>query len=150
MLMAARVGSDSDTLPERGGAPPARVRSEDQTDDGAATEGCRFTGCALDRVRHALVARCVLAFYGSLHAEKHIAGSPLREARGSAGLPAEPGVVRAAWVRARRASSATGSTARCSRDGAVEDRATTRCRSSRSCCRSSSGIGRGRDSAARR
>ena len=32
----------------------------------------------------------VLAFYGSLYAEKHIAGSPLREARGSAGLPAEP------------------------------------------------------------
>ena len=33
----------------------------------------------------------VLAWYGSLHAEKHIAASPLREARGSAGLPAEPG-----------------------------------------------------------
>jgi hypothetical protein len=32
----------------------------------------------------------VLAFYGSLYAEKHIAGSPLRQARGSAGLPAEP------------------------------------------------------------
>jgi hypothetical protein len=32
----------------------------------------------------------VLAFYGSLYAEKHLAGSPLREARGSAGLPAEP------------------------------------------------------------
>jgi hypothetical protein len=32
----------------------------------------------------------VLAFYGSMYAEKHIAGSPLREARGSAGLPAEP------------------------------------------------------------
>jgi hypothetical protein len=31
-----------------------------------------------------------LAFYGSLYAEKHIAGSPLREARGSAGLPAQP------------------------------------------------------------
>jgi len=31
----------------------------------------------------------VLAFYGSMYAEKHIAGSPLREARGSAGLPAE-------------------------------------------------------------
>jgi hypothetical protein len=38
----------------------------------------------------ALVA-VVFAFYGSLHAEKHIAGSPLRQARGSAGLPAEPG-----------------------------------------------------------
>jgi len=32
----------------------------------------------------------VLAFYGSMYAEKHIAGSPLREARGSAGLPSEP------------------------------------------------------------
>jgi len=32
----------------------------------------------------------VLAFYGSMYAEKHIAGSPLREARGSAGLPAVP------------------------------------------------------------
>lgn len=37
----------------------------------------------------ALVA-FALALYGSLHAEKHIAGSPLRNARGSAGLPAEP------------------------------------------------------------
>jgi len=33
----------------------------------------------------------VLAWYGSLHAEKHIAGSPLREARGSANVIAEPG-----------------------------------------------------------
>lgn len=32
----------------------------------------------------------VLAFYGSLYAEKHLADSPLREARGGAGLPAEP------------------------------------------------------------
>ena len=32
----------------------------------------------------------VLALYGSMQAEKHIAGSPLREARGSAGLPAQP------------------------------------------------------------
>ena len=32
----------------------------------------------------------VLALYGAMHAEKHIAGSPLREARGSAGLPAQP------------------------------------------------------------
>jgi hypothetical protein len=32
----------------------------------------------------------VLGWYGSLHAEKHIAGSPLRQARGSAGLPAQP------------------------------------------------------------
>lgn len=36
----------------------------------------------------------VLALYGSMHAEKHIAGSPLREARGSAGLPAQP----ASWA----------------------------------------------------
>lgn len=32
----------------------------------------------------------VLALYGSMHSEKHIAGSPLREARGSSGLPAKP------------------------------------------------------------
>ncbi len=32
----------------------------------------------------------VLALYGSMHAEKHIANSPLRAARGSAGLPAKP------------------------------------------------------------
>jgi hypothetical protein len=32
----------------------------------------------------------VFAFYGSLQAEKHIPDSPLRQARGSAGLPAEP------------------------------------------------------------
>jgi hypothetical protein len=32
----------------------------------------------------------VLAFYGSLYAEKHLADSPLREARGWAGLPGEP------------------------------------------------------------
>jgi len=37
------------------------------------------------------VVALLLAWYGSLYAEKHIAGSPLREARGSAGLPAEPG-----------------------------------------------------------
>jgi hypothetical protein len=37
------------------------------------------------------VVALLLAWYGSLDAEKHIAGSPLREARGSAGLPAEPG-----------------------------------------------------------
>jgi hypothetical protein len=33
----------------------------------------------------------VLALYGSMAAEKHLARSPLREARGSAGLPAQPG-----------------------------------------------------------
>jgi hypothetical protein len=32
----------------------------------------------------------VLGWYGSFHAEKHIADSPLRQARGSAGLPAQP------------------------------------------------------------
>lgn len=37
----------------------------------------------------ALVAFAV-SLYGSLHAEKHIAGSPLRQARGSAGQPSEP------------------------------------------------------------
>ncbi len=44
---------------------------------------------ALSGFGMALVA-IVLAFYGSMYAEKHIAGSPLREARGSAGLPGEP------------------------------------------------------------
>lgn len=33
----------------------------------------------------------ILAWYGSLHAEKHIAGSPLREARQSANVIGEPG-----------------------------------------------------------
>src|SRR5262245_8207050 len=33
----------------------------------------------------------LLAWYGSLHAEKHISGSPLREARGAANVIAEPG-----------------------------------------------------------
>lgn len=36
------------------------------------------------------IVALILAWYGSLHAEKHIAGSPLRQARGSAGLPAQP------------------------------------------------------------
>jgi hypothetical protein len=35
------------------------------------------------------VLSCVLALYGSMHAEKHIARSPLREARGATG-PARP------------------------------------------------------------
>ena len=38
----------------------------------------------------ASLVAAVLAFYGSMQSEKHIAGSPLREARGSAGLPAQP------------------------------------------------------------
>ena len=33
----------------------------------------------------------VLALYGSMHAEKHIAGSPLREARGATAVTAKPG-----------------------------------------------------------
>jgi hypothetical protein len=33
----------------------------------------------------------VLALYGSMHAEKHLPESPLRQARGSAGVPAQPG-----------------------------------------------------------
>ena len=37
------------------------------------------------------VAALLLAWYGSLHAEKHLAGSPLRDARGSANVVAEPG-----------------------------------------------------------
>ncbi len=36
------------------------------------------------------VSAGILALYGSMAAEKHIAGSPLREARSSAGLPANP------------------------------------------------------------
>jgi hypothetical protein len=36
------------------------------------------------------IVALVLAFYGSLYAEKHIAHSPLRQARGSGGLPADP------------------------------------------------------------
>jgi hypothetical protein len=37
------------------------------------------------------VVALLLAWYGSLHAEKHIAGSPLREARQSANIIGEPG-----------------------------------------------------------
>jgi hypothetical protein len=37
------------------------------------------------------LASLLLAWYGSLHAEKHIAGSPLREARQSANVIGEPG-----------------------------------------------------------
>lgn len=37
------------------------------------------------------VVALVLAWYGSLHAEKHLAGSPLREARGTTNVLAEPG-----------------------------------------------------------
>lgn len=33
----------------------------------------------------------VLALYGSMHAEKHIAGSPLRTARNPSGVPPRPG-----------------------------------------------------------
>lgn len=45
----------------------------------------------LARIGFALsIVSVVFAFYGSLHSEKHIAHSPLREARGSSGLPAEP------------------------------------------------------------
>jgi hypothetical protein len=33
----------------------------------------------------------VMALYGSMHAEKHIAGSPLRAARGNSGQPSQPG-----------------------------------------------------------
>ncbi|MBN9121738.1 MAG: hypothetical protein J0I06_21800 [Planctomycetes bacterium] len=51
---------------------------------GAPVHRMAWTGIAM-----AVVAG-VLALYGSMHAEKHLAGSPLREARGSAGLPAKP------------------------------------------------------------
>ncbi len=36
------------------------------------------------------IAALLLALYGSYWAEKHIAGSPLIQARGTAGLPAQP------------------------------------------------------------
>lgn len=49
----------------------------------------------------------VLALYGAMHAEKHLAGSPLRAARGSSGLPAQPGPwYERLWVRGE--SSAFG------------------------------------------
>jgi hypothetical protein len=42
----------------------------------------------------------VLALYGGMHAEKHLPDSPLRAARGSAGLPAQPDSRPGrAWVR---------------------------------------------------
>lgn len=37
------------------------------------------------------IVSLLLAWYGSLHAEKHIDGSQLREARGSSNIVAEPG-----------------------------------------------------------
>jgi hypothetical protein len=37
------------------------------------------------------IVALLLAWYGSLHAEKDIAGSPLREARGASNVIAEPG-----------------------------------------------------------
>ena len=47
------------------------------------------------------VVALLLAWYGSLHAEKHLAGSPLREARGSANVVAEPGTwYERVWDRA--------------------------------------------------
>ncbi|MCS7023114.1 MAG: hypothetical protein NZ703_08480 [Gemmataceae bacterium] len=36
------------------------------------------------------IVALILGLYGAFHAEKHIAYSPLRQARGSAGLPAQP------------------------------------------------------------
>src|SRR5687768_1248122 len=51
-------------------------------------------GAPVHRMAWAGIAMAVvaggLALYCSMHAEKHIAGSPLREARGSAGLPSRP------------------------------------------------------------
>jgi hypothetical protein len=55
----------------------------------AATKSPPFHRLALTGFILSIVA-LVLAFYGSLYAEKHLAGSPLREARGSAGIPAQP------------------------------------------------------------
>jgi hypothetical protein len=46
----------------------------------------------------------VLALYGAMHAEKQFADSPLREARGAAGLPAQPGSwYGRLWVKAELA-----------------------------------------------
>jgi hypothetical protein len=47
----------------------------------------------------------VLALYGATHAEKQLAGSPLRAARGSAGLPAKPATgFDRLWVRGEQAA----------------------------------------------
>ena len=95
------------------------------------------TGWRGSRSGMALVA-FVLALYGSLHAEKHIAGSPLREARGSAGLPAEP----TKWYErliAKGENAVFGDRIRPEDSGAhraVEDRELLAASSSRSCCRS--------------
>jgi hypothetical protein len=46
-----------------------------------------------------------LALYGAMHAEKQLTGSPLRDARGSAGLPARPGPwYERLWVKAELAA----------------------------------------------
>src|SRR5262245_26118594 len=48
----------------------------------------------------ASVAAFVFAWYGSLQAEKHIADSPLRQARGDAGVAVQPGPwYERLWVR---------------------------------------------------
>ncbi|MBP3954657.1 hypothetical protein J8F10_05090 [Gemmata sp. G18] len=63
-----------------------------------STRGAPVHGAAKLSIVTAVIAG-VLALYGSMHAEKHIAGTPLREARGSAGLPAQPGTwVERQWV----------------------------------------------------
>jgi hypothetical protein len=47
----------------------------------------------------------VLSLYGSMHAEKHIPDSPLRQARGSAGLPAQPATwYERLWVKGEGAA----------------------------------------------
>jgi hypothetical protein len=49
----------------------------------------------------ASIAAFVLAWYGALQAEKHLADSPLRQARGDAGLAAQPGPwYERLWARA--------------------------------------------------
>jgi hypothetical protein len=64
-----------------------------------STRGAPIHRMAWAGIAMAVVAG-VLALYGSMHAEKHIAGSPLREARGPSGLPAKPGsAAERLWVR---------------------------------------------------
>ncbi|AMV25693.1 hypothetical protein VT84_14950 [Gemmata sp. SH-PL17] len=67
-----------------------------------STRGAPVHGMAKFSIVTAVIA-CTLAFYGSMHAEKHIAGAPLREARGAAGLPAQPG----SWVERQWVSGET-------------------------------------------
>src|SRR5262245_51710267 len=78
--MAARVGRNPDTVHDR----DARCQRLQQDGRGngmaaAATAKVPYHRLAVVAFVTSIVA-LVLAFYGSLYAEKHIAGSPLRQA----------------------------------------------------------------------